>query len=600
MRTSLWVWVVMVWASCAAASETLWSGFVKAPQFDEQICWRRLESGVRVLIDAPQAPRAARRVLVVYATPNGNTVEQTWGCAATVGRDWHFDIQHVAAQIRRLREIDKSTDYVLAVVQAPKLSWPSFRADRRQSGAIIRGLVESLAAESSAGSVILAGHSGGGSFLWGYLNAVDAIGPSVERIVLLDANYSYSDQEGHGDKVLAWLQKGATRRLVVIAYDDREITLDGKKVVGADGGTFRATERMLARLRRDVEMTEGERGTFRHITGMDGRVEFFVHPNPENKILHTALVGEMNGLLEGLTVGTELEGKWGQFGGPRSYTAWVQAEPWGEPERSPASIPADVPEARLRLPERPDDAPGGSQFFERVAGLGLEDREAAVVREILGGNVPDFFRRLKPVALEALDGMGQRHRAVCFVTADYAAVGTDGDFFRFPLSPRAAMAIADGLGCTLMTARISDAVHARADLKLSPIPLTEDRETIATFYRHHQLIEAQRSGKPVGLLVSGIKKDLVWTGRLAEKPHKVAIYGWHYASGEPIQPLYAGHWDRYVDYSHGLRLVAGEALVDGKACQVVDVLKDPQLWGLFSGEGPLDVAALRRSAGWDR
>jgi len=35
-----------------------------------------------------------------------------------------------------------------------------------------------------------------------------------------------------------------TRRLVVIAYDDRNITLDGKPVVGPTGGTYRATERM--------------------------------------------------------------------------------------------------------------------------------------------------------------------------------------------------------------------------------------------------------------------------------------------------------------------------------------------------------------------
>ena len=38
----------------------------------------------------------------------------------------------------------------------------------------------------------------------------------------------------------------------------------------------------------------------RHSTntiGLDGRFHFYVHPNPENKILHTALVGEMNGLV---------------------------------------------------------------------------------------------------------------------------------------------------------------------------------------------------------------------------------------------------------------------------------------------------------------
>lgn len=53
------------------------------------------------------------------------------------------------------------------------------------------------------------------------------------------------------------------------------------------------------------------------------------------------------------------------------------------------------------------------------------------------------------------------------------------------------------------------------------------------------------------------------SNRLADKPHKVAIYGWHYPGGEPIQPLYAGHWDRYVDYSHGLRLVSDNLIIGG-------------------------------------
>jgi hypothetical protein len=53
----------------------------------------------------------------------------------------------------------------------------------------------------------------------------------------------------------------------------------------------------------------------------------FVHPNPENKILHTALVGDMNGLLHVATLGTPHESDWGTFGGPRAYTKWIQPEP---------------------------------------------------------------------------------------------------------------------------------------------------------------------------------------------------------------------------------------------------------------------------------
>src|SRR5438552_1000102 len=77
-----------------------------------------------------------------------------------------------------------------------------------------------------------------------------------------DANCGYSDAEKHGDKLLAWLQGDASRRLVVIAYDDRNITLNGKLVVSADGGTFRATERMRSRFARDLELSESKAGDF--------------------------------------------------------------------------------------------------------------------------------------------------------------------------------------------------------------------------------------------------------------------------------------------------------------------------------------------------
>jgi hypothetical protein len=92
----------------------------------------------------------------------------------------------------------------------------------------------------------------------------------------------------------------------------------------------------------------------------------------------------------------------------------------------------------------------------------------------------------------------------------------------------------------------------------------------------------------------------VWTARLAERPHKVAIYGWHHPDGRPIQPLYAGHSDRYVDYSHGLRLVATRMIADGVETSVAAVLADPELCALLSDEGPLDLRALRSATQWER
>jgi hypothetical protein len=581
-----------------AWSQEVLTGFQKFDPHGEQVKWSRLDSGVRVFVNAPANFGALPRLLVIFATPNGNTIEQTLGCAPAKDLDWRFDIQHVAAQIRRLRELDRERDIVLAVVQAPKLSWPTFRREQAGANTIIRELVASLAKEVSAERIVLTCHSGGGSFLFGYLNSVESLPANLERIVFLDANYSYSDDEKHGDKLLTWLRDGEDRRLVVVAYDDREITLNGQKVVGPDGGTFRAAQRMLTRFRRDVELAEREFGPFQHTSGLNGQIQFFVHPNAENKILHTALVGEMNGLLHGLTLGSELETKWGQFGGPRAYTKWVQPQPFVDPAATRAVIPADAPEVRLTIPARPADAPTGSQFQQQIAELPRDQREAAILREIRNGNVPEFLRRLKPIRVEADDDAGVKHVATYFVMSDFLAVGTDEDCFRVPMTPVTAMSLADKFGCSLITAKISDDLVAAAQVKLDPKPLTKDRDAAATFWQHHRIIEEQLRGKPRGLLVVGIKKDVVLTNRLKEKPHKVAIYGWHYPDGRPIQSLYVGHVDWYVDYSHGVRLMSQQIIVDGQPRTVSEVLRDANLCRLLSQEGPIDVANVVRAAAW--
>jgi hypothetical protein len=557
-------------------------GFQRGGEFSEQHHWTRLESGVRVYLNAPVALNKKDRLLVIFATPNGNTIEQTLGCAKAEGRDWHFDIQHVAAQIRRLREISSDEDIVLAVVQSPKLSWPAFRQAEKDAGDIIKGIIDETSQATGAKRIVLSGHSGGGSFIFGAIDAVEKIPAAIERIAFLDANYSYSDDKKHGDKLLAWLGDDSRRHLVVIAYDDREIRLDGKKVVSATGGTFRASQRMINRFTRDVTLSDETCGPFVHRAAMDGRIEFLIHPNPDNKILHTALVGEMNGLLQGLTLGSALEDKWGQFGGPRAYTKWVQKDPPIDGENSLES-------PTLFLPARTSDAPTGSQVAGLIEHLSRDDREAAVLNEILRGNIPDFLRSLKAIEVVATDSQGKKHAAKYFVTPDYLAIGSDHDFFRMPTTPKTAQSIATAAGASLITAKISDDIFRHADLRLEPKPLTKDRDAAATFYEHHKLIEDQRGKKPLGLLVAGIKKDVVFTNRLAEKPHRVAIYGWHHPDGKPIQPLYVGHVDWYVDYSHGIRLMSQRIIVDGRPMQVRDVLTDKDLCALLSDEGPIDV-----------
>ncbi len=306
----------------------MWPGFVAGTYAGEQVKEWQDGDGVRVVVNAPVAMDDAKgTLLVIYALPNGNTIEQTWGAKLRPGMDWHFDIQHIAAQTRKLRSVDAGENVVVALVEAPGKSWPAYRAKFKEDHPgrvkkIVEGIEESVPGKNVR--VAIVAHSGGGGFISSFINSGEAIPANVARIVYLDANYSYSDEERHGEKLLAWLRGDATRHLVVVAYDDREVTLNGKKIVSDTGGTWRASERMMERIGKEETFTTGEHGGFEEHSAMKGQVEVFLRPNPEKKILHTVMIGEMNAYLEGLPVGTAMAKKWGNFGGPRAYSGFVE------------------------------------------------------------------------------------------------------------------------------------------------------------------------------------------------------------------------------------------------------------------------------------
>ncbi|MCP3918807.1 MAG: hypothetical protein GY711_24940 [bacterium] len=244
--------------------------------------------------------------------------------------------------------------------------------------------------------------------------------------------------------------------------------------------------------------------------------------------------------------------------------------------------------AQLGLPPRPPDAMEGSALVERVAELDLEQRERAVVAEVLRGNVPDSWRRFADVRVTRTVG-GRERELVYRVAADYLTVGSDADGMRSPLSPTAAQELADALDCVLPTPAMVDEVHASARVQLvpEPIPPSASMTTVAVFARHDRLVDRQLAGQPLGTLVAGHKKDVVLTPRLVDASDRVAIYGWHRPDGEPIQPLYLGHAATWVDYSHGVRLVQSEMLLDGAPTTAQALLADPELSVLLSRAGPL-------------
>jgi hypothetical protein len=232
----------------------------------------------------------------------------------------------------------------------------------------------------------------------------------------------------------------------------------------------------------------------------------------------------------------------------------------------------------LDLPPRAGDAPGGAEIARAIRDLDIEARAERIHAEVARGNVPDWLRRLRPVELTAeLDG---RARAVTvWVTPDYLAVGSDDDHFYIPLSPRAALGIADLVGASLPTATMVDAIWMAARVRLPPIRIQPDENmwSVRYFQRHSQLVQAQRRqyGARPGALVAGHKLDVVIDVAPAADTDGVALYGWHLRDGTPIQPLYRVPADSPPPFSLGIRMVHRSVLVDGVRHDLADILGPP-------------------------
>lgn len=229
----------------------------------------------------------------------------------------------------------------------------------------------------------------------------------------------------------------------------------------------------------------------------------------------------------------------------------------------------------------------GTEFAQRVAGLTREAREAAVVTAVRNGHVPSWWRRFVEVKLG---------EAVISVSPDYVCIGTEDDYWFAPLTPAAAQAVADELGCVLPTRKMVEAIWRAAPLKLEPVPIMPSKAmtTVPVFSQHTMMVREQRDGArvayPFGTLVAGHKKDVVITPRLETTPDRVAIYGWQRKDGAVIQPLYLGHAATWADYSHGVRLVKRAMTVGGVATTVAAVLADAEKSALLSDEGLITTA----------
>ena len=299
--------------------------FSVTPHFGEWTREIRLADDVRILVNAP-APETFSSThpvqLIFYALPNGNTIEQTIGKKLQSGDDWHFDLQHIGAQTRWLRKASTNQTIVVVYLEAGPKSWPAWRkthSDQRIAEIFdgVRGIFSPRAT-----AVVLASHSGGGSLIFGYLNALEKIPSDVKRLAFLDSNYGY-DSKLHADKIKNWLAASGENYLCVLAYQDYLARLNGKPFVSEAGGTWGRSRAMLGDLGGDFSFASGTNAGLEVVSAAGGRVQFFLKENPGQQILHTVQV-ERNGFIHALLSGTTSDNRGCEYLGERAYSQWIQ------------------------------------------------------------------------------------------------------------------------------------------------------------------------------------------------------------------------------------------------------------------------------------
>lgn len=283
-----------------------------------------IDSGITLTFDEPQDFKPSKPTkIIVFALPNGNTTAQSFGKKLAQGDDWHFDIQHIGAQTEFIRKQDPHTNYVVVYFENNLKSWPAWRKKfatfgDRQIGEMIGMLMQRY--EKYKPKITLTCHSGGGSFIFGYLNSQVQIPDYIERIGFLDATYGY-ETDLHAAKFKAWLKRKHAA-LQVIAYNDSVVVYNGKPLVSPTGGTWYRSKLMAKDLQLCFKLNYTDLNDRLNWNGKNQFIEFNLIKNPEGKIYHTVLV-EKNGWIDLVFNGTKLQDQNYMFWTDRAYTQYI-------------------------------------------------------------------------------------------------------------------------------------------------------------------------------------------------------------------------------------------------------------------------------------
>ncbi len=305
----------------------MWVGLLISFQLQAQLTVIdsfRIHGDIKVTIDRlAHHSKEKHTVVIFFALPNGNSTEQTMGKKMQPGDDWHYDIQHIKAQTGFIRKQDDRKNYVVIYLENNYRSWPAWKTRNPDFRKKIPHLVDSLASliTGRKKEIYLNGHSGGGSFIFGYLAGVEKIPSSVKRISFLDSNYGYDSS--YYPKFRDWLKEVKGAALNVFAYNDSIALLNGKPFVSATGGTWWRGHLMLKHFRDDFSFSEQNTDSLFIYKSKKANIQFYFKKNLNRGIYHTQQV-ELNGFIHSIFTGTRFESRKYVYYGKRAYRELIE------------------------------------------------------------------------------------------------------------------------------------------------------------------------------------------------------------------------------------------------------------------------------------
>jgi hypothetical protein len=283
-----------------------------------------MNEDVKLTFDNPVAfSKSNKTILILYALPNGNTTEQTMGKRLQAGDDWHFDIQHIRAQTKFIRKELPDNNIVVVYLENNLKSWPAWKQKHVDYLSIIRHIVDSLykIVPGKRKIIYLNGHSGGGSFIFGFLAGIVKIPVYIKRISFLDSDYGYDSS--YYPKLSDWLIHVKNSHLTVFAYNDSVALYNNKPVVSATGGTWYRSHLMMSDLSKIFSFKKTRDDSITVYESGNKQIGFFFKTNSDNGIYHTQQV-ELNGFIHSILFGTSRESKGYSYYGIRAYNNLIE------------------------------------------------------------------------------------------------------------------------------------------------------------------------------------------------------------------------------------------------------------------------------------